>query len=1170
MSTFTVGINQKIVGKCDPQLLSYSGAWHPDRLTFSGLAAHISAGHPWMPALLDKGQRRFQHFANHAEVLALDIDDGLTIASAVDHPFVKQHCGLGIESASSSPEHEKFRLAFRLAAPVAGWRNVRACNVYLAHLVGSADRACKDASRYFFGAPGRKPFLLNEAVTLPPSFEADAISWHQALEAEEQRRAEEARRVWEEWKAANPGSNEDELIRSALVTIAPDCGYNDWIAIGMALAGMGDQWLHEWDAWSAGSSSYKPGECAQKWRSFRGKRPAPEVIFGIAKRHGWRFPRQERQQRPTGTRTNPLPDSLIPADIRAQLEEEKQQRQERAERRRVLRSLERLIGGKGRGQKVEGKGFSRPQSPPEKGGALVRLEDLATPSLIVTPETLPTYEEWRRCGRPILQFQGQREAIYDRLIAYGYPDVLDTGPAGDGKSTAAGGYMRKWGHFNADAQYEVSGYSRADAASWAASEEGLPEEIRENRAVYYSANYRSPSTLELERLPEAATGGGLIYTGEILPSGAPATRRANLGETPDIEPDCIEDDNVQRLRRLGVDVRRGKNSPLCDNCQQREKCPFLQKLELQRSYPVLRSHPSLGGSGVVAFVDEATRALATEKDILITEATLEAELGRLHIDTTAAKSGIADLASVIVAGLKYAALERGFWGLTHGEILKFLPNRFELHQTITEIEDWLRRDAIAPALTDPSIDVWELPPSTVDRELRRVAGHDLSQLFSGILDTEVKTKLIEARVQPGAIRYALQAVQGYGTLEVSPSGGLKVQRPSSQQTKTLRKFRTVIGLDATPDRQTWAMQRRIKMSDTCIIKPLEVPSYENLTVRIINGVGSCGRQREAGGEYSLQSRLQLLVSELAYSAPDPARVGILDTKFHVTGYEALESSLGAVTGYNWHDNQGTNKFRGCTTLIAVNPKPLPNLTAAATIWNTRTGSSYDSAARRHWLERTGLHHLLQLIGRPRAQHTTETITINLVAENITHADVLAIASYYPGCTIERVNVADVCPEAAPRVVQVRRRLVETIGTLLREGASTSRNAVAKALNCTPSNLSQLAKPLGGWGGLVTLLESLYRGTYPPGELTAELEEQLKWVGEALPELVDQFLSGAISAEDAISGVGELLEMASGWGLWLPDRALDALHTLLIATAPDWAVPWMSATSPPPAELLAAV
>ena len=46
---FKYGANFKIIGKTEPQKLSYAGAFSPVTGTFKDLAAHISEGHLWMP-----------------------------------------------------------------------------------------------------------------------------------------------------------------------------------------------------------------------------------------------------------------------------------------------------------------------------------------------------------------------------------------------------------------------------------------------------------------------------------------------------------------------------------------------------------------------------------------------------------------------------------------------------------------------------------------------------------------------------------------------------------------------------------------------------------------------------------------------------------------------------------------------------------------------------------------------------------------------------------------------------------------------------------------------------------------------------------------------------------------------------------------------------------------
>lgn len=186
------GANYKIIGKTEPDRISYPGAWEVAEGTIADLAEHIGKGHPWMPALLDGDRKRKQSNSNWAEVLGADIDDGLSIAEALETPIIARYCSLAIESSSSSEQQPKFRLVFCLPEPLTNWQDIRIANQFLIHALGCADGACKDASRFFFGAEGRKPFLLNYEASLPPNFWAKAQEWHKEQEAIAQKQYEEA------------------------------------------------------------------------------------------------------------------------------------------------------------------------------------------------------------------------------------------------------------------------------------------------------------------------------------------------------------------------------------------------------------------------------------------------------------------------------------------------------------------------------------------------------------------------------------------------------------------------------------------------------------------------------------------------------------------------------------------------------------------------------------------------------------------------------------------------------------------------------------------------------------------------------------------------------------------------------------------------------------------
>jgi hypothetical protein len=793
-------------------------------------------------------------------------------------------------------------------------------------------------------------------------------------------------------------------------------------------------------------------------------------------------------------------------------------------------------------------------------GALVRLEDTAVQSLPITPATLPSFADWQRIGQPVLLFDGdERAKIYDRLIAYGYPLVLDCGPTGDGKTTATANYLQEWARLQAPAQWELAGYGPTDAAAWGSSEEGAPSELIENRAVYYAGHYRKPSNLALEGIPETATGGGLVLDAtDPLPSGAPSRRRPRAGETPDLAPLCVEDDNVQRLRAKGIDAPRGSDSALCENCTHFEDCPYLAALAEQKQFPALRSHLSKGGSGAVAFVDEASRSITTEREITVTPKGLAAELGRLTLDSTT-KGAIAELAGVVVQALNYAIAERGMYGMAHHDLAQFLPSPWELKEAIASIEAGLCEQAMAGG-GDP----WDMPITAVDRELARVANHDLDSLLAGITNTEAKTRLIDEVLQAGAIRKVLATLTtGAGAIEITPQGHLKLQRRCDLHRKTLKKFSTVILLDATPDLPTLAQQLRVPQRTITRICPLSRHNYSNLTITIVDGVGTCGRQRQGGGEWSLRSRLQLLAGHLVSTSPDPTRTGLIDAKFYVQDYEALNSTFGTVLGYNWRDQQNTNKFQDCTTSIAINPKPYLAMTAAATTWKTRHGTSRLTQAQQAWLERQAQSHLLQVIGRLRAQWTDEPKHLYLVGHNLTAWDVAEIAARYPGCTIERRNVADICPEAAPRDVQARRQLLATLTARIEQDETTTQRELATELGCTPGNLSQkpIVRAAGSWRCLVGLLQSLYRAAKRPEHQPPELMEQLRWAEEWLPEILDQWELGNVATEAAVEAVVDTLDMLENWGLWLCDDVLARIWVLLLAAVPVWS--WRNLLPNPP-------
>jgi hypothetical protein len=98
-----------------------------------------------------------------------------------------------------------------------------------------------------------------------------------------------------------------EECHSALESIDPDVGYNDWLKIGMALysSGEGEVAFKLWNDWSQKGVKYRPGDCELKWKSFSNDNTISlKTLFFLARHAGW------TKQKST-SRTNNILDAKI-------------------------------------------------------------------------------------------------------------------------------------------------------------------------------------------------------------------------------------------------------------------------------------------------------------------------------------------------------------------------------------------------------------------------------------------------------------------------------------------------------------------------------------------------------------------------------------------------------------------------------------------------------------------------------------------------------------------------------------------------------------------------------------------------------------------------------------------------------------------------------------------
>ena len=79
---------------------------------------------------------------------------------------------------------------------------------------------------------------------------------------------------------------------SLLNVIPPDCSYDEWLKVGMALKREGAD-LSVWDNWSSHGHKYKAGECARKWRSFKRNEVTGGTLYHIALQYGYQPPQDD-------------------------------------------------------------------------------------------------------------------------------------------------------------------------------------------------------------------------------------------------------------------------------------------------------------------------------------------------------------------------------------------------------------------------------------------------------------------------------------------------------------------------------------------------------------------------------------------------------------------------------------------------------------------------------------------------------------------------------------------------------------------------------------------------------------------------------------------------------------------------------------------------------------
>ncbi|MGB3494794.1 MAG: hypothetical protein WBA57_18845 [Elainellaceae cyanobacterium] len=731
--------------------------------------------------------------------------------------------------------------------------------------------------------------------------------------------------------------------------------------------------------------------------------------------------------------------------------------------------------------------------------------------LEVTPKTLPSVEYWESVGRPKLVFNpDERIDILIELIKKGYKNIALTDIVGSGKSHATGQLGDNW----QTVAKHLAEHLGVDAV----------------KAYFLSNDYRNPTVEGVERIAEVPSGAAIkVDESKQTPLGNPYRRRAKDGETPDIDGLCAHDAVIQSLNEKGVITPRGEDSDYCARCKNFRDCPFLEAMQGVANESALRTDINKlsvnEGETLVTFIDEAGRSLKQHQELRAGLTTLGKEIDALHSADAKFYGDIYPLVRQIEMGLDRAIAECGRFTMNHADVMEFLPSREQLHELLfnTQWEQW---QFAKTAWDIPSL--WEIA-GRMNRGLRP----NISELLETAATPGECSDIIKRDLTIGLLPRLIRIIDGRSHEDISISTSrdkdsrvtptIIVTKPDRKHARAIAKTQSTILMDATPDFIEMAQCLGVKRHEIVQLEAKR-PSFKNLTINVVKGLGNVGAIREhykdgslVDSPYSQHNRILKAVEAIARQEKErnpEVKLGLLDLKRYVGSYDNLLSLSGAehVTGYHFRDNRGSNQFKNCDVMLSIG-QPRENIGSLLAQWKIKNGQAHTVQTAPEafwaWVSNKTTHELIQDIGRERAQHRPDTPITHYVLSALSEKQITQLQDYYPGCTIEIVDVYDICPEAADRGTQSTRGIVEALWQQVKEEKKPTLTKAAKRVGLSTSRASQIVKTFCPEGfkalkkSLVRLLEAINSQTK-----LSELDESLQWLATSyLPTLANQLRSG---------------------------------------------------------------
>lgn len=158
-----ISINDKVNYKPetgDPAFWSLTHEFVNVDISIEQLANHIKLGYSFCAQ--HQPHRSAANFTC-AEYLAVDIDNGMTLAEALEHDWVKKYAAMVYVTWSHTDTDNRFRIVFELARTITDAQEMRSAFIGLIRKFGG-DGACKDVCRIFYGCKDGEQCMLGNVL----------------------------------------------------------------------------------------------------------------------------------------------------------------------------------------------------------------------------------------------------------------------------------------------------------------------------------------------------------------------------------------------------------------------------------------------------------------------------------------------------------------------------------------------------------------------------------------------------------------------------------------------------------------------------------------------------------------------------------------------------------------------------------------------------------------------------------------------------------------------------------------------------------------------------------------------------------------------------------------------------------------------------------------------